>query len=259
MTRLAAVFQKPEKALITYLTVGCPDLAASVETARILAAGGADVIELGIPFSDPLADGATIQHASYRALEQGVTTATCLAAAAQLRAEIATPLVFMTYYNPVLRYGLPAFTADAASAGVDGIIVPDLPPEEGTELEARCRERGLDLVYLLAPNSTEARINQVAAHASGFIYLVSVTGVTGAREVLSADVGCMVARVRAATDKPVCVGFGISGPEQAREVARHADGVIVGSQIVKLSETAAGRGKLAAFTREIKAAVQAAG
>ena len=256
MTRLAAAFGKPDKALVAYLTVGYPDLDASLETARHLVAGGADVIELGIPFSDPLADGATIQQASFRALEQGVTVATCLELAARLRREMETPLVFMTYYNPVLRYGLAAFTRDAAAAGADGIIVPDLPPEEGGELEDLCRAQGLDMIYLLAPNSNADRIARVAAHASGFIYMVSVTGVTGAREALAVDIAELVARVRAATDKPVCVGFGISGPEQVRGVARHADGVIVGSRIVKLSETPAGRAELTGFICELKAATR---
>jgi tryptophan synthase alpha chain len=255
MKRLTHVFQdRPDKALVGYLTLGYPDLEASLETARILSDNGADIIELGIPFSDPLADGATIQHASFHALQQGITPAICLEAAARIRKFTEVPLLFMTYFNPVWRYGPADFARDAAAAGVDGLIVPDLPPDEGGELEAACRDHGLDLVYLAAPNSTDTRLRQVAEHASGFIYLVSVTGVTGARAAAPPDVGGLVARLRAVTDKPVCVGFGISGPEQVRAVAAHADGVIVGSQIVKLSETAAGRRELPAFIASLKAA-----
>jgi len=255
MTRLTKVFQaRPDKALIGYLTLGYPDLDASLETARILSDNGADVIELGIPFSDPLADGTTIQHASFQALEQGITPQVCLDMAARIRKFTEVPLLFMTYFNPVWRYGPAEFTRDAAKAGIDGLIVPDLPPEEGGELEAACVAGGLDLVYLVAPNSTDARLRQVAAHASGFIYLVSVTGVTGARATAPPDVDGLVARLRTVTDKPICVGFGISGPEQVRAVAAHADGVIVGSQIVKLSETAAGRRELGPFIASLKAA-----
>ncbi len=257
MKRLTKVFHgRPDKALIGYLTLGYPDLEASLETARILSDNGADVIELGIPFSDPLADGATIQHASFRALEQGITPAKCIQAAARIREFTEVPLLFMTYFNPVWRYGPADFARDAAAAGVDGLIVPDLPPDEGGDLETACATCGLDLVYLAAPNSTETRLRQVAAHSSGFIYLVSVTGVTGARAAAPPDVGGLVARLRAVTDKPVCVGFGISGPEQVRAVAAHADGVIVGSQIVKLSETAAGRRELGAFIASLKAATR---
>ena len=234
MTRLAAAFGKPDKALVAYLTVGYPDLDASLETARHLAAGGADVIELGIPFSDPLADGATIQQASFRALEQGVTVATCLELAARLRREMETPLVFMTYYNPVLSFGVDRFCHEAAASGVDGLIVVDMPPEEGDDVDKAALKEALAPVYLLAPNSTAERIKLVAQKSRGFIYLVSVTGVTGARNQLPSYLEEFVSGVREETKLPLCVGFGMSSPSTAWRAARVADGVIVGSRLVQL-------------------------
>lgn len=237
MNRIEAVFErKKHKALIPYITAGYPDVATTLRAAGLLAQGGSDIIELGIPFSDPLADGATIQQASFGALQNGVTPQVCLDIAAQIRQATGTPLVFMSYFNPVLSYGLKAFCDACARAGVDGLIIPDLPPEEGGELEALCRERGLCLVYLLAPTASEERIRLVSRRSAGFIYLVSLTGVTGARRQLSAGLDDFVARVRKATHKPLCVGFGISTAEQARQAAGMADGVIVGSRIIQLIE-----------------------
>jgi tryptophan synthase alpha chain len=195
---------------------------------------GCDIIELGIPFSDPLADGATIQRASYEALKQGVTTKVCFEVAQELRRQVELPLVFMTYYNPVLRFGLDRFCSTCAKVGIDGLIIPDLPPEEGKELEKSTKRHGLDLIYLLSPASTEQRIELITNRTSGFIYLVSLTGVTGARDKLPEELETFVARVREHTKKPLCVGFGVSTPEQARRVASVADGVIVGSRIVQL-------------------------
>ena len=192
------------------------------------------IIELGIPFSDPLADGATIQLASYEALRQGVTPKVCFEVAQQLRQQIEIPLVFMTYYNPVLKFGLEQFCSKCAEVRIDGLIIPDLPPEEGQELEKSTRRHGLDLVYLLSPASTEERIKLVTSRSSGFIYLVSLTGITGARDKLPEELEGFVARVREKTEKPLCVGFGVSTPEQARRIARVADGVIVGSRIIQL-------------------------
>lgn len=200
----------------------------------LFASIGCDIIELGIPFSDPLADGATIQQASYEALRQGVTTEVCFEVAQKLRRRVKIPIVFMTYYNPVLRFGLEQFCLKCAEVGIDGLIIPDLPPEEGKELEESTKRQGLDLVYLLSPASTEERIRLVAGRSSGFIYLVSLTGVTGARDKLPEELETFVARVRETTEKPLCVGFGVSTPEQARRVARVADGVIVGSRIIQL-------------------------
>jgi tryptophan synthase alpha chain len=195
------------------------------------------MVELGIPFSDPLADGTTIQRASHHALQQGVTPQSCLEVARKLRQEVDIPLLFMSYYNPLFHYGLGPFCHACADAGVDGLIIPDLPPEEGSELEALTRQHQLDLIYLASPTTTEERLGFIAAKSRGFIYLVSLRGVTGARQVLPADVEGLVARLRGKTSKPICIGFGIATPEQARRVARLADGVIVGSRILEIVES----------------------
>ncbi len=200
----------------------------------LFASSGCDIIELGIPFSDPLADGATIQRASYEALKQGITTKVCFEVAQELRRQVNIPLVFMTYYNPVLKFGLEQFCSKCAKVGIDGLIIPDLPPEEGEELEKSTKRHRLNLIYLLSPASTEDRIKLVASKSSGFIYLVSLTGVTGARDKLPEELESFVARVRKRTEKPLCVGFGVSTTEQARRVAKVADGVIVGSRIIQL-------------------------
>ena len=235
MSRIASAFARPNHAaLIAYLTVGYPSVRATLETVPLLESSGCDLVELGIPFSDPLADGATIQKSSYLALQQGVTSSLCLEVARQLRQKVSIPLVFMTYYNPVLRFGPESFCQACTQAGVDGLIVPDLPPEEGEELEALTQKNKLDLVYLLAPTSTEERIQLVAERSRGFIYLVSLTGVTGARDRLPTELEDFVARVRHRARQPLCVGFGISTPEQALRVSKVADGVIVGSRIIEL-------------------------
>jgi tryptophan synthase alpha chain len=248
--------RKKRKALIAYLTVGFPSVAATLEVAPALVAAGCDMIELGIPFSDPLADGATIQRASHRALQQGVTPRLCLEVASELRQRVDAPLIFMSYYNPLFHYGLEAFCAASSEAGIDGLIVPDLPPEEGAELEGLAARQGLDLIYLLAPTTTEERLRLVADRARGFIYVVSLKGVTGARETLPPDLEGFIARVRGVTSKPLCVGFGIATPEQARRVASLTDGVILGSRILDIVESsdqpAAATG---AFIRQIRKAI----
>ncbi len=237
MSRIASVFGKSgRKALIPYVTVGYPSIEATLEVVPLLAKNGADIVELGIPFSDPLADGVTIQRSSFRALQKGVNTNICLDVAKRLREKVAIPLVFMTYYNPVFHYGLEQFCSACVGAGIDGLIIPDLPPQEGADLEAVTKKQGLDLIYLLAPTSTEERIRLVGQRSRGFIYLVSVTGVTGARDRLPADLEAFVARVRKTASQPLCVGFGISTPPQAKQVAAIADGVIVGSRIIQLME-----------------------
>ncbi len=238
MSRIAAVFEPGHTALIPYITVGYPSIEATLQAVPLLARSGCDIVELGIPFSDPLADGATIQKASFYALKNGVTPQLCLEVARELSQKVAVPLVFMTYFNPVFNYGLEEFCHAAASSGIDGLIIPDLSPEEGPELEAVTRRRGLDLIYLLAPTSTDERIRLVAEKSRGFIYLVAVTGVTGARDKLPAGLKAFVGRVRRAAAQPLCVGFGISTAEQAAQVARAADGVIVGSRIIQLMENA---------------------
>ena len=238
MRHLSSVFSQPRhKALIAYVTVGYPSIAATLEIVPLLARQGCDIVELGIPFSDPLADGATIQKASFQALKNGVTTQLCLEVAKQLSQMVEIPLVFMTYFNPVFNFGLDKFCSACVSSGINGLIIPDLPPEEGSELDIATQKHNLGLIYLLSPTSTEARIKLVAEKSRGFIYLVSVTGVTGARESLPEDIETFVTEVRKVATQPLCVGFGISTPEQARQVAQTADGVIVGSRIVQLMET----------------------
>ncbi len=240
MSRIASVFSQPgHTALIPYVTVGYPSIEATLEVVPLLARCGCDIVELGIPFSDPLADGVTIQKASFRALQNEITPKICLEVARQLSEKVDIPLVFMTYFNPVFSYGLEEFCSACTRSGIDGLIIPDLPPEEGSELEASTHRQGLDLIYLLAPTSTEGRIRLIAEKSQGFIYLVSVTGVTGARDRLPSDLEAFVARVREVASQPLCVGFGISAPEQAKRVARIADGVIVGSRLIQLMEAEA--------------------
>jgi tryptophan synthase alpha chain len=232
--RISNAFRPQHAAFMPYSVLGYPSPAASIEVVQTLVAAGADLLELGVPFSDPLADGPTIQAATQQALEKGVTLAGCIAMAADLRARgVQTPALLMGYINPILAYGVGRFAAECAAAGVDGFIVPDLPPEEAGELEAACQLHGLALVYLLAPTSPAERIALVAEKSQGFIYLVSLTGVTGARASLPPGLADFVARVRAATPKPLAVGFGIGSGEQAQTVAQLADGVIVGSALVK--------------------------
>jgi tryptophan synthase alpha chain len=202
----------------------------------LLAENGADIIELGIPFSDPMADGVTIQESSYRALQNGITPAICLEIARKLRQKTDVPLVFMTYYNPVLRYGPENFCAACAKSGIDGLIIPDLPPEEGATLERSARELGIDLIYLLSPTSTPERIGIVSQKSSGYIYLVSVAGVTGARTNLPPGLEAFITQVRKIARQPLCVGFGVSTPDQARQISRLADGVIAGSRLIQLMQ-----------------------
>jgi tryptophan synthase alpha chain len=235
--RIVNAFQPHRAAFMPYTVLGYPTPGKSLAAVQALVAAGADLLELGVPFSDPLADGPTIQAATQRALENGVTTGDCIAMVAALRAcGMDTPALLMGYVNPILAYGIQRFVADSAAAGVDGFIVPDLPPEEAGELEAACRQHNLALVYLLAPTSPPERVALVAEKSQGFIYLVSLTGVTGARDRLPPDLADFVARVRAAdpsAGKPLAVGFGISSGQQARAVAQLADGVIVGSALVQ--------------------------
>ena len=256
MSRITSVFSTPGyKALIAYLVVGYPNIETTQRVVSMLSNNGCDIIELGIPFSDPLADGVTIQRAGYQALQQGITPQVCLEVAHQLHQRITTPLVFMTYYNPVFNFGLEAFCQACVRAGIDGLIIPDLPLEEGTELEDITKKLKLDLIYLLAPTSTEERISIVGKRSQGFIYLVSVTGVTGARQTLPAELEDFVNRVKQKAKQPLCVGFGISTPEQARRVARVADGVIVGSHLIRLIEEDATLSSLKAFILSLRKAL----
>ncbi|HUV75167.1 MAG TPA: tryptophan synthase subunit alpha [Dehalococcoidales bacterium] len=255
MSSITSVFRPDYKALIAYITVGYPDIEATQKIATVLSNSGCDIIELGIPFSDPLADGATIQKASYQALQQGTTPELCLEVAHKLHRKMATPLVFMTYYNPVFNFGLEAFCRSCAEAGVSGLIIPDLPPEEGEDLEVITRKHSLDLIYLLTPTSTEERIAMVAERSRGFIYLVSLTGVTGARQTLPPELESFVKRVKQRAKQPLCVGFGVSNPEQASRIARIADGVIVGSRLIQLIEEDTTLSSLKAFVLSLREAL----
>ena len=219
-------------ALMPYFTIGYPTIDESLKIISAIASQS-DLLELGVPFSDPIADGKTVQRSSQRALENGVTTAICLQLVRSLRNQgIDIPVLLMGYYNPILAYGEEKFVNDAADSGVDGFIVPDLPPEEAGSLKVAATKRGLALIYFVAPTSNQHRIELVASEATGFIYVVSVTGVTGARKKLEMDLAQLVAQVRARSNLPVAVGFGISTPAQAAEVGRYADGVIVGSALI---------------------------
>jgi tryptophan synthase alpha chain len=256
MSKIEKVFTKQgHTALIAYITTGYPSIDATLKAVPVLAENGCDIIELGIPFSDPLADGVTIQNASYRALQNGITTNICLELAGVLRKKVDTPLVFMSYYNPIYHYGIDKFCKACSISGIDGLIIPDLPPEEGVEIEESSSNNGIDLIYLLAPTSNNERIKLGAEHSRGFIYLVSVTGVTGARSFLPSGLEDFINRVRKTTEKPLCVGFGISTPEQAAQVGRLADGVIVGSRIVQLLESNDSFFRIGNFISELRHAL----
>jgi len=246
-----------ERALVVYLTAGDPSLA---DTRRLVIEAerrGADVVELGVPFSDPLAEGPVIQRAMMRARAAGTTVSRVLETVATMRAEVRVPLVLFTYYNPVLAFGLKAFARAAVDAGVDGALVVDLPPEEAEPLAAEADAAGLDLIHLVAPTSTPPRVRLIARRSRGFIYVVSVTGVTGERQDLPADLAAQIRTLRRVTTMPVCVGFGISTPAQVAVVGRLADGAIVGSAIVRLVEERAGSSALVddvgKFVAELKA------
>jgi tryptophan synthase alpha chain len=237
MSRIGGRFQKilnnKGKAFIPYIMAGDPTLRRTKELVAVLEGCGADIIELGVPFSDPLADGPTIQKAAQRALAGGVTLRTVMGLVDEIRAASQIPIILMTYYNLIFKYGEERFVHDASAAGVDGIIVPDLPPDEAGDLMRYARRTSLDTIFLLAPTSTEERIRKVSKASSGFIYYVSMTGITGSKLSLDSSVESHIAKVRSESGKPIAVGFGISTPGEASGVARFADGVIVGSSIVK--------------------------
>lgn len=225
--------KKGEKAFIPYIMAGDPSLEKTKDIVQMLEECGADIVELGVPFTDPLADGPTIQRASERALNAGVTLKKVIAFVKDLRQDTQIPVVLMTYYNPVFKYGEEHFVRDAKDAGVDGVIIPDLPPDEAGSLIHSSRKTSLDTVFLLAPTSTPERIKKVAKASRGFIYYVSVTGITGSRLLLDGSIETLVSEIRKYTDKPIAVGFGVSTPEEASAVSKVSDGVIVGSAIVK--------------------------
>ncbi|MYD10257.1 MAG: tryptophan synthase subunit alpha [Chloroflexi bacterium] len=221
-------------AFLPYFPIGYPDYAASLATIKALADAGVDGFEIGIPFSDPIADGPTIQAATQIALEKGATVRLCLEAVRKLREQgVRQPMLMMGYANPLVAYGTDRFVRDARAAGADGLIVPDLPPEEAAMFADTCAREGMALVFMLAPTSNDARIKLASAAATGFIYVVSLTGITGARRELPAYLKDFIARLRASTDKPLVLGFGISTPAHAREVSGLTDGFIVGSALVR--------------------------
>ena len=237
--RMARAFAEAREAgrhpVIPFIPAGWPEIDATVEIVEAAVAGGAAIVEIGLPFSDPMGDGVTNQRAYEQAIANGATTETVFDAVRQLRARgVSVPLVVMGYFNPLLSYGISRFVQTAVEAGVDGLITVDLPPQEAGELERAAREAGLHMIYLLAPTSTEDRIRLVAEHGSGFIYCVGVVGITGARSVLSDELPEYIARVRALTDLPLAVGFGISSREHVRQVNEYADAAVVGSAFVQL-------------------------
>lgn len=233
-TRFEHLAKRREKAFIPFIVAGDPDLDGAAKIVIELEHAGADVIELGVPFSDPIADGIVIQEAAQRALEKGVSLHAVIDSVGRMRQRTQTPLLLFTYYNPVMAYGIDAFAADAALVGVDGVLCVDLPPEEAREYKDRLDAHGLATVFLVAPTSPDERIALIAAQSTGFIYYVSRTGVTGVRQDVEETTRAMVAKIKKCSDKPVAVGFGVSTPDQAREIAAYADGVIVGSAIVSL-------------------------
>ena len=256
----AALRERDRRALIPFVMAGDPSLDATEDFLTCLSESGADLLEIGVPFSDPIADGPTNQRAAQRALANGVTLGDILDLVARLRARLPQPIVLLSYYNPLLQFGADRFFSRAASVGVDGIVVPDLPAEEGGALQMAAQPHGVDVIFLAAPTSTDARLARVAASSRGFVYCVSLAGVTGVRTALASDIGGLVNRLRRHTRLPVCVGFGVSTPDHARQVAAVADGVIVGSAVVALVERdgAAATAALAAFLRSLREGVDAA-
>ncbi len=240
MNRIDEVFLKlfanQQKALIPYVSCGDPSLEFTEALILQLAQNGADLIELGVPYSDPIADGPVIQRASGRALAGGVSLEDILSMAKRLRSKTQVPLIIMTYYNPIYVMGVETFIKNAALMGIDGLIIPDLPIEEATELKALAEENGVKLILLVAPTSTSERIKRIAELSGGFIYCVSIAGVTGAREATSVGLEGFLKRIRKNTTLPLCVGFGISNAQTAQDAAKYSDGIIVGSALIEIIE-----------------------
>jgi len=255
-TRIQSLFEGLKKegraALVAYITAGDPTPERTPALVAALERGGADLIELGVPFSDPIADGPVIQRGSDRALKAGTTVAKVLEIARKIRATSEIPLLLFTYLNPVMRYGLEKLACDAKTAGIDGCLLTDVSVEEAESYVAVMRKAGLDTVFLAAPTSTEARLNLVAKYSAGFVYLVSRTGVTGERQALSDALEPLIRRMRGVTSLPLAAGFGISTPDQASAVAKMADGVVVGSAIVRLIEQNASEAEIEAYARSLR-------
>ena len=267
MSRLAKTFERFRRdertGLITYVTAGDPDLARSGEILRALDRAGADVLEVGVPFSDPLADGPVIQRATERALAAGSTLGGVLDLIASVRQEIAAPIVIFSYANPLLRMGIDRFAARAAAAGVDGVLALDLPIEEANEFRTTLASSGIDTIFLLSPTTTDARIRKAAELGRGFLYGISRLGVTGARDQVASGAQALVGRIRACTTLPIALGFGISRPEHVAEVGTYADAAVVGSALVSLIAEASGSPQLIerveSYVRELKSACVPAG
>lgn len=256
--RFARLRDSGGKALICFVTAGDPNLETTRQIVLALDKAGADIVELGVPFSDPIADGPTIQASSMRALESGTNVPKVLDLVRAIRRESEIPLVLMTYYNLVMHYGIARFAGDASDAGVDGVILSDLTPEDAGEWKSAADVVGINTIFLLAPTSTKDRIRRVAELASGFVYCVSRTGVTGARSEMAQGVSELVGRIRAGTDMPIAVGFGISTPEHVREVCEYADGAVVGSVLVNLIAEKAGSPTLLDELNHLVSALKAA-
>ena len=249
--------ERSAKGLVVYLTAGDPTLEATGKILGALDRAGADVIELGVPFSDPLADGPVIQRASERALRGGTSVRKILELLPRWREAVRAPMILFTYYNPILRYGVEDFSRDAARAGIDGALVVDLTPEESSDYIAAMRRRNLDTIFLAAPTSTDERLARIAEHSTGFLYLISRTGVTGERQQVSSSLRPLVARVRKVTRLPLALGFGISNPEQVREVQSLVEAAVVGSALVHAIEdhyATEGEGGIEKFVRWLKGA-----
>ena len=255
-TALQALQEKKEKAFITYITAGLPDYDKTKAIIKAQEAAGTDIIELGIPFSDPTAEGPVIQGANLRALNAGITTDKIFTFVKELRKDVKVPLVFMTYANVVFSYGVERFVSECRESEIDGLILPDLPFEEKEEFHPLCKQYGIELISMVAPTS-EKRIAMIAREAEGFIYIVSSLGVTGMRQEIKTDLSSIVKAVRENTKIPCAVGFGISTPQQAKKMAEYADGVIVGSAIIKLLEQYGKNAPqhIGADVREIKSAL----
>ena len=260
MSRLASAFQARNKALIAYVTAGDTDMATSAAVLRSLADAGADIIEVGVPFSDPVADGPVIQRASARALAAGGSLDRTLNLIEAACDDVSTPIVLFSYLNPILRMGTDVFVERAANAGVAGVLLLDLPVEESGHMQCKLAEHGIDLIFLVSPTTSDQRLRAAAAAGSGFMYAISALGVTGTRTMVADSAAVLVRRIRAVSAVPVAVGFGVSTPAQARDVAQFADGVVVGSAIVEVMETAARQGDdvaraVNAFVRNLKQAI----
>ncbi|MFN2465104.1 MAG: tryptophan synthase subunit alpha [Candidatus Dormibacteria bacterium] len=256
MSRIASTFERLRAdgrlGISMFVTIGHPHLEDTPAIVEALVAAGTDFLELGIPFSDPLAEGRTVQASSQRALKNGVTVRFCIETVRRCRERVDVPLVLMGYINPILAYGLERFCADAVAAGADGLILPDLSMEEAESIHRACRDAGLDLILFVAPTSTEERMRTVARLATGFIYCISVTGVTGSRESLPGEVEGMLERIRALTDTPLALGFGISRPEHLQRVAGKVDAAIVGSALIEHMTEDDPAGSAAAFVTQLK-------